>query len=197
VITIAGKPCSGKSAISKELESEYGFERFSMGDMFRSIAKEYNMDVTELNARLTNPTEPLSFDIDAELDAKVKEIGGTRIRDYVVLESRTGFIFIPESHKVYTIVSPDEQARRLLNSGRDSEKTDLTPLEAMISLKNRETMENERFLKLYKQDNLDLKNYDFVLNTTKLTIQQGSQAVYDSYLAYRERKYGKEEQMER
>ena len=198
MITIAGKPCSGKSAIAKELEREYRFERFSMGDLFREIAKDNNMDVVELNARLTNPTEPLAFDIDAEIDSKVKSLGGTKIREYVIIETRTGFIFIPESHKVYTTVSAHEQAMRLIKSGRDTEKTNVTIAEALVNLNKREKMENERFLKLYKQDNLDIRNYDYVLDTTQLSIEEGSKAIFDSYLDYRKRKYGQEpHEMER
>ncbi len=189
MITIAGKPCSGKSAIAKELEREYRFERFSMGDFFREVAKDNNMDVVELNARLTNPTEPLSFDIDAEIDAIVKDLGNTKIREYVIIETRTGFIFIPESHKVYTTVSAKEQAMRLIKSGRDTEQTNVTVAEALINLNKREKMENERFLKLYKSNNLDMKNYDYVLDTTDLTIEEGGKAVFDSYLDYRKRKY--------
>ena len=197
MITIAGKPCSGKSAISKELAQEHGFERFSMGDMFREIAKEYNMDVNELNERLTSPTSPLPFDIDAEIDHKVQELGGKKIREYVIIETRTGFIFIPESHKVYTIVEPREQALRLINSGRSSEKTNVSVAQAITNLEAREKMENERFLRLYKQNNLDITHYDYVLDTTKLTIKKGSEQVYNSYLDYRKRKYGEEKPREK
>ena len=196
MITIAGKPCSGKSAISKELEHEYNFERFSMGDMFRSIAKEYNLDVIELNKKCTDPTlrATLDFDVDKAIDDKVKEIGNTRIRDYVVLESRTGFIFIPESHKVYTTIMEYEQAKRLLSSGRDTEKTNITVEQAIQNLNSREKMENERFKELYQADSLDLSQYDYVLDTTTLTIAQGGEKVYNSYLDYRARKYGKEKE---
>ncbi len=196
MITIAGKPCSGKSAISKHLVTEHGFERFSMGDMFRSIAKEYNMDVNELNQKCTDSTEraTLEFDVDKVIDDKVREIGSKRIRDYVILESRTGFLFIPESHKVYTTIMEYEQAKRLLGSGRDTEKTNITVEEAITNLNAREKMENDRFKELYHCDILDLTQYDYVLDTTKLTIAESGEKVYDSYMDYRARKYGKSNQ---
>ncbi len=197
MITIAGKPCSGKSAISKELVREHGFEHFSMGDMFREIAKENNLDVNELNSILTSVKTALEFDIDAQIDSKVKELGGKKIREYVIIETRTGFIFIPESHKVYTIIEPREQALRLINSGRDTEKTNVTIQQAIENLNAREKMENERFQRLYKRNNLDITNYDYVLDTTNLSISQGSEAVYNSYMDYRKRKYGKENSAER
>ena len=199
MITIAGKPCSGKSAISKELEKEHGFERFSMGDMFREIAKDNNLDVDELNKMLTSPKTALEFNIDSRIDNKVKELGGKKIREYVIIETRTGFIFIPESHKVYTIVEPREQALRLINSGRDTEKTDVTIQQAIENLANRERMENERFMHLYNRNNLAITNYDYVLNTTHLSISKASEQVYNSYLDYRKRKYGTErpQEMER
>ncbi|MBR4270441.1 MAG: cytidylate kinase family protein [Clostridia bacterium] len=192
MITIAGKPCSGKSAISKHLESEHGFERFSMGDMFRSIAKEYNMDVNELNQKCTDSKErvKMELDVDKLIDDKVKELGGKRIRDYVILESRTGFYFIPESHKVYTTILEYEQAKRLLGSGRDTEKTNISVAEAIANLNAREKMENDRYKELYQIDTLNLEQYDYVIDTTYLTIPESGEKVYDSYMDYRERKYG-------
>ena len=40
IITITGKPCSGKGTAAKAFCKEYGFEYVCTGDMFRSIAKE-------------------------------------------------------------------------------------------------------------------------------------------------------------
>lgn len=196
MITIAGKPCSGKSATSKYLEKEYNFERISMGDMFRSIAKEYGINVNDLNKMCNNlandeKQDTPKIDIDAILDERVQDLGSKRIRDYIILESRTGFKLIPLSYKVYTTISPEVQAERLLHSGRTTEDVNITAEQAIINLNARENMERERFIKLYKADIQDLSQYNKVVDTSHITIEQSGEQVLDGYLEFREaRGYG-------
>ena len=189
MITIAGKPCSGKSATSKYLEKEHNFERISMGDMFRSIATEYGINVNALNQmcnnKANNQENTPQIDIDAMLDKKVIDLGSKRIREYIILESRTGFKLIPNSYKVYTTLTPEVQAQRLLGSGRTTEDTNLTPQQAIINLNARENMERERFIKLYNTDIQDLTQYDKVVDTSNITIAQSGEQVLEGYMQYR------------
>jgi len=190
MITIAGKPCSGKSATSKYLEKEHNFERISMGDMFRSIATEYGINVNDLNQKCNNLAngqnqDTPQIDIDAMLDKRVQDLGSKRIREYIILESRTGFKLIPQSYKVYTTITPQVQAQRLLHSGRTTEDVDISAEQAIINLDSRENMERERFLRLYKADIMDLKQYDKVVDTSNITIAQGGESVLEGYIEYR------------
>ena len=41
IITITGKPCSGKGTVSKEFCKKYNFKYLCTGDMFRELAKQY------------------------------------------------------------------------------------------------------------------------------------------------------------
>ena len=41
IITITGKPCSGKGTVSKIFCDKYGFEYICTGDMQRELAKKY------------------------------------------------------------------------------------------------------------------------------------------------------------
>lgn len=192
MITIAGKPCSGKSATSKYLEKEHNFERISMGDMFRSIATEYGINVNELNTMCNNKVNNKGtipqFDIDAMLDKRVIDLGSKRIREYIILESRTGFKLIPTSYKVYTTLTPEVQVQRLLGSGRTTEDTNITAQQALENLNSRENMERERFIKLYKADIQDLTQYDKVVDTSNITIAQGGEQVLEGYMQYRKEK---------
>ncbi|MGZ6005361.1 MAG: nucleoside monophosphate kinase, partial [Candidatus Saccharimonadales bacterium] len=49
IITIAGRPGSGKSTTAKMVASKLSFEHFSSGDLFRAIAKEWGIDVLQAN----------------------------------------------------------------------------------------------------------------------------------------------------
>ena len=44
IITITGKPCSGKGTVSKILCDKYNFEYICTGDMFRTLAYSYGYD---------------------------------------------------------------------------------------------------------------------------------------------------------
>ena len=67
IITLAGKPGSGKSTTSKKLAEWLGYERFSSGDLFRTIAKERGIDILTINQ--TAETEKA---IDLEVDEKLR-----------------------------------------------------------------------------------------------------------------------------
>ena len=49
IITIAGKPGSGKSTASKAVATQLGFRHFSSGDFFRAIGRERGIDVFQAN----------------------------------------------------------------------------------------------------------------------------------------------------
>ncbi len=183
MITLGGKPCSGKSTIGKNLEKDYGFDRISIGDWFREIAKEKGLTVNELNDYLTKTKDP---EIDYMLDKRVVELHRRRVDEDVVIESRTAAFFAPRAYNVFTDINKKEQIKRIVNSGRTGE--DINPETALESLLKRENDESERYVQLYKYDNRILSNYDLVLDTSNITPQQGAQKVIDGYYAYKDAK---------
>ena len=183
MITLGGKPCSGKSTIGKNLEQDYGFDRISIGDWFREIAAQKHMTVNELNDYLTKTKDP---EIDFMLDKRVVELHKRRVDEDVVIESRTAAHFAPQAYNVYTDISKREQIKRIVNSGRTGE--DINPETALESLMKRENDESERYVDLYQYDNRILSNYDLVLDTSNITPQQGAQKVIEGYYAYKDTK---------
>lgn len=181
MITMSGKPCSGKSTISKILKKDYGFEIFSVGDIFREIATQQNMTVNELNDKLTNS---LDSKLDIILDTKVLEMYIQHFNEDVIIESRTAPCFAPLAYKVYTNITTQEQIKRLVNSKRKNE--DISPEKALFNLTKRENDESERYLELYHFDNRKLSHYDHVLDTSNITPQQGAKQVFEGYLKYKE-----------
>lgn len=181
IITVTGKPCSGKSVVIAYLIEKYGFERFSAGQIFRRIATERGLDVLELNR--VNDTS-----VDKLVDEEVTRIGQRDIDKNIIFDSRTAWHFIPTSFKVFLDIDEEEQITRLLNSGRTDEKTDLTREQAKSALNERWELENNRYKAIYDFDNRDLSNYDLVVNTTNLTVEEAAEQIYEKYLKFIENK---------
>lgn len=175
IITITGKPCSGKGTASKEFCKKYNFEYISTGDMNRKLAKSYGYsNVLEFQK------SKYIKEVDKIIDGKLVEIGKTRANEDIIIDSRLAWHFIPNSFKVFIDIDDKTAGERLLTSNRDTEKvSSLT--EAMENLKNRWKTENERYQKLYNINNLNLKNYDFVINSKDLTPEQIVEEINKNY----------------
>jgi len=174
IITMTGKPCSGKSVVIAYLMDKYGFTKFSGGDIFRRIATERGIDVLELNRQ--NDTS-----IDNLVDEEIVKIGKRDIDKDIIFDSRTAWHFIPQSFKVFLDIDVEEQINRLINSGRTTEIVDLSREEAMKNLQERWDLENKRYMSLYNFDNNDLSKYDCVVNTTGKTIEEVAEYIYNEY----------------
>lgn len=177
IITITGKPCSGKSVVIAELMDKHNFSKFSAGEIFRKIATERGIDVLELNR--ANDTS-----IDKLVDDEIVRQGKENLEKDIIFDSRTAWHFIPESFKVFLDIDSDEQARRLLGSGRTNENINLTHEEAKKALNERWELENNRYRSLYDFDNRDKSNFDFVIDTTNLTVEETAEKIYEEYLKF-------------
>ncbi len=176
IITITGKPCSGKGTVSKEFCKKYGFEYVCTGDMFRAMAKEMGYDNI-----LTFQKEHKDIKkVDKLIDDKIEEIGKTSLDKNIVIDSRLAWNFIPNSFKVFIDVNESEAAKRLLEANRDTEKIS-TITEAKRVLKDRWDTENDRYMQLYGVNNLNKKNYHYIINSTKLEPQQIISKIYKKY----------------
>ena len=177
IITLTGKPCSGKGEVTKYLMQKYGFDKFSGGDIYRRIATERGIDVLELN-RLHDTS------VDKLVDDEIVKIGERDLDKNIIFDSRTAWHFIPKSFKVFLDISEDEQAKRLLGSGRTNENTNLTHEEAKKALNERWEIENKRYKELYDFDNKDQSNFDIVVDTTNLKVEEAAEKIYQAYLKY-------------
>lgn len=176
IITITGKPCSGKGTAAKAFCKQYGFEYVCTGDMFRSIAKEMGYD-NILDFQKENPD---ITKVDKIIDSRTEDLGKTSLDKNIVIDSRLAWNFIPKSFKVFIDVDKKEAAKRLLNANRDTEQINSLE-EAQQVLTDRWNTENERYFELYGVNNLNKKNYNYVINSTKLTPEQIIKKIYKKY----------------
>lgn len=176
LITITGKPCSGKSTITNLLIEKHGFKKISVGDMFKAEAKKRGMSAEEFNAFcLKEPS--YDFFIDKETERLGKELEGQK----VIFDSRLAWHFVPKSFKVFVDLDEDEMAKRLANSDRTGKEKITDVKKAKKSLINRFNLENERYKKIYGIDNLDMTNYDLVINSKDRTPEDLADEVWKKY----------------
>ena len=177
IITITGKPCSGKSVVIAKLMEKYGFDKFSAGEIFRKIATERGIDVLELNR--ANDTS-----VDKLVDDEIVRLGKENLEKDIIFDSRTAWHFIPESFKVFLDIDSEEQAKRLLGSGRTNENINLSHEDAKKALNERWELENKRYKSLYDFDNRDMSKFDAIIDTTNLTVEETAEKIYNEYLKY-------------
>jgi len=164
IITITGKPCSGKSTIAKILEKDYGFKRIGVGDMFKAEAKRRGVSTEEFNTMcLQNPE--FDYFVDQQSAKLGKELEGQR----VIFDSRLAWHFVSKSFKVYVDLNDEEMVERLINSDREGKEKYTDKDEASRTLASRRKLEVERYKKIYGVDISDLSNFDFVLDSSNKT----------------------------
>lgn len=139
-ITITGNLGSGKSSVCKKLK-EKGMDVISSGTLFRQIAEEKHLSVTELNELAKTDKS-----VDNLLDQRSTELG--QKLDNTVFDSRLGWHFIPDSFKVFFIVNTNEAASRVFQDNRPTERFQ-TKEEAIAGLQKRASLEKERYFELY------------------------------------------------
>jgi len=169
IITISGKAGSGKSTIAKLLSKKLNFKHYSMGDLQRKYAKDRSLTIEELG-RL----EAEDDSIDREVDASQTKLAMEQ--DNFVIDSWLGFHFIPGSIKIFLTCDNQISAQRIFEDikfkKRDlSERPVKTVEEAQQILEERMKVNAERWKKYYGVDFMDSKNYDLVIDTSKLNIQ--------------------------
>ena len=179
IITISGKVGSGKSSVGILVAKKLGFKYYCIGDVRREMAKKKGISLSELNK--LGEKDPST---DLEPDKFAEEKGKTE--DNFVIVGRTSFHFIPKSVKIFLDVDPKTGAERVLNHSRNNEKyKDLS--EAIEKIRMRFESDKLRYKKYYNLDILNKKNYDYVIDTTNLTIKEVVDKIIEKiriYLAF-------------
>lgn len=183
IITIAGRPGSGKSTTSKGLAAELGYQHFSSGDLFRAIAHERGIDLMQANLVAENEKE-----IDHMVDQRLKNIG--EIETEVVIDSRLAWHWIPQSFKVYLNLDLEVAAVRILaqmDAARlANEEVQSDPKEYAAALQQRLNSEARRYKTLYNVNPYDVSNYDLVVDTAVNNPEQVRALILSEYKKWQE-----------
>lgn len=184
-ITITGMPGAGKSTIAKALSEKLNLKIYSMGQIRRDIAKKKGITIHEFNKQ--GETDPST---DNEVDNYQKEIG--QKEDNIIMEGRTSFFLVPDSIKLFVDVSLDEGAVRILKDLHDEEKGKkrnegkIETIEEMKDMLAKRTDSDRRRYKKYYgvEDAFDKNQFDIIVDTTKLTIEEAIQETVNKIKEY-------------
>jgi len=181
IITIAGKLGSGKSSTAKKIAEILGYKHFSTGDFMRDIANKRGVSLGDLSLIAESDVS-----IDKALDDRNIEIGNM---ENVVLDSRLGFYFIPNSFKVFIELDPKIAAKRILldkkeNLSRQTEATGSFDTEESIAqrVEERLSSERKRYKELYNiEDHTSHKNFDLIIDTEKIPLEGVVNKIIEEY----------------
>ncbi len=153
LLTISGLPGSGTTTVSRIISERHNLEMVSAGEVFRSLAKEYGMDLAEFGALAESDDS-----IDLKIDERQKEIANTR--DNIVLEGRLAGHMAENALKIWIKAPVDERVRRIV--ARESGSFD----EKLKETIEREASEATRYSTIYSIDISDLSAYDLVIDSS-------------------------------
>lgn len=164
-ITISGPPGSGTTSLARLLAQREGMELISAGEMFRQLAKERKMDLSELGKQAENDTS-----IDALIDVRQKEIA--RTKDGIILEGRlSGWMIEDADLKIWLTASLGCRAKRI------AQRDGMDEYSARMQTISRESCEGRRYSNYYGIDIRDLSPYHIILNSELWNTEQLSAIV--------------------
>lgn len=166
-ITVSGDIGSGKSTFSKHLAEELDIPRIYIGQFMREEAKERGITLDELNKLLEEDDE-----IDRLMDQKTHEV--SKKEEKGIFEGRTAWYFtVKPDAKVFLSVDPDVSAQRIWEEKNDALRDTYASIDDLKRAnKERKKSEEARYHQYYNISAYDKKNFDIVMDTTDLTIDE-------------------------
>lgn len=159
-ITISGPPGSGKSTACRRLSEILGYRQIIFGQVFREMAAERGMTVSEFGALAEKDPS-----IDREIDSAILDVA--RENKNIILESRLSAYLTKkkdiDAFRVYIHASPEVRMKRICD------REDAEYERACIDTSRREESEAKRYMQYYGIDIGDLSVYDLIINTDDLT----------------------------
>lgn len=179
IITLSGKPGSGKSSTADKVAELLGYQRYSSGDMVRTLLDERNMTLAEFNEQAVN-----DHALDRAIDTQLREL---RNKNDIIIDSRLGFYWLPESFKVYLDLDMDVASARIYSDMQSNTKRSRgAGMHASLGdvawdVRKRMQAEQKRYKALYGVDPYDATRFDLVINTSRHSPQTVALTIFDEY----------------
>lgn len=157
-ITVSGPPGCGATSLSDRLAKAIGCPHVAGGDIFRELADERDMTLTQLSAKAQESDE-----IDRALDRRLRAIAekwGTANKPFVLQGRLAGWLAGNRADLRIRLDAP-EDVRTERISGRE---------ETAAEMRVREVGEAGRYQSYYDVDIEDREFYDLHLNTARWSL---------------------------
>lgn len=165
ILSLTGLPGAGKSTIAKLLSEKLQMPWYSIGALRGKMAEERGITIDELN----HIGEKHAF-TDQEVDDYQTTLGKTQ--DHFIVDGRLAWHFIPHSYKIFLDVDSAVAAERIFLAAKAGLRPDEKPYasvkEVEEAITKRLASDQKRYEQYYQVDYLDRKNYDIVIDTTRL-----------------------------
>lgn len=179
IITISGKPGSGKSSTADKVAELLNYTRYSSGDMVRNMLAREHLTLAQYNKQATD-----DHALDERIDMFLRNL---RTKNDVVIDSRLGFYWIPESFKVYLDLDMQVATVRIFKDAmsnnmrtKGGELADSLDIVAK-QVKTRMETEQSRFKNLYGVDPYNSEHFDLVIDTSRHSPQTVALTIFDTY----------------
>lgn len=179
IITLSGKPGSGKSSTADRIAEMLGYARYSSGEMVRQYIRKHTLTLSAFNK--TAETQP---DIDHRIDEELRKL---REQNDIVIDARLGFYWIPESFKVFLDLNSDVAIARIFKDANmntlrsDAGEGGVEMEEVMDQISERVQSERKRFRALYGIDPYSTEHFDLVIDTSRHNPQTVALTIFDTY----------------
>jgi len=160
VITVSGLHGTGKSTYAKALAKNFKLRHISAGQLFRKIAEEREVSIEELSKIAKHNPE-----VDRTVDDRTKqqvEAGN------VVIDGQLAGWMAGDKGNVKIFLTAPEKTRFKRIAKRDR----ISYAEAEERTRLRETIESERYKKLYGIDIDDYSIYSLIVDTNLLSLNK-------------------------
>lgn len=157
LVTISGPPGAGTTTISEALAEALEVECVSGGDIFRELAEERDMTLTQLHARADESPE-----IDRLIDGRIRRIAeqwGASSKGLVLTSRLAGWVAGNRADLRIWLDAPPEIRMERLREREEMES----------ELRIQEVTEAGRFESYYDIDITDRSFYDLRINTARWT----------------------------
>ncbi len=165
------------------LAKELWYEVISVGDMKRKLADEMWINIIEFNKMWDDPEKSAEFDLKYEEYQQ-----GLNLSDNVILDSRLWFYAQPHAFKILLDVDEEIAWERIFKAERSTDKH-ATKKHAIDEVKERNSSDEARYMKLYNIDLWNPKHYNLVIDTSERTPEEVLQIILNEFKAYKRKKW--------
>lgn len=175
IISLAGELGAGKTTVTNLIQQKLKYPIHRNGEYFRKLAAQNNMSVTEFNEYVEKHPE-----IDMQIEKSARQAADSN--DKLIIDARLGWYAVPESFKVYMTVDLEEAAKRAFNDPNRKKTENFNTIEEQKQdIEKRFNLENERYFNLYGIHKEDKANYDFIIDTTKISKEEVAQKIIEAF----------------
>ncbi len=179
IITISGRPGSGKSSTADKVADLLNYTRYSSGDMVRNMLAREHLTLAQYNTQAMD-----DHALDEKIDTFLRNL---RNKNDIVIDSRLGFYWIPESFKVYLDLDIQVATVRIfkdaMNNNMRTKGGELANSLDLVArqVKTRMDTEQSRFKNLYGIDPYNSEHFDLVIDTSRHSPQTVALTIFDTY----------------